>query len=122
MSLSDVGLYLADEPIFKRFKSSQYTHGKNTHWFAYIYQIYFNSYGCSRPQKLPRFVKKRKWLCLFSEYKIQGLDSYSEDFCLDISYLKKVLGIDFKSAVLNLCNQISSLHKSRYEKQQVPTV
>ena len=122
LSLSDVGLCLTNGPIFKQFRSCQFTPGKSTHWFAYIYQICFNSCGCSRPQKLPRFIIKRKWLCLYSENKIQGLDSYSADFCLDISYLTKVSGIDFKSAVLNSRNQSSSLHKWHYEKQQVKTV
>ena len=32
-------------------------------------------------------------------------DSYCASYCLYISYLTKVLGIDFKSAVLNLYYQ-----------------
>ena len=49
--------------------------------------------------------------CLHSEYRIQGLtskkDSYCASYCLCIIYLKKVLGIDFKSDVLSLYYQMT---------------
>ena len=53
---------------------------------------------------------KQYGLCLFSEYKLQGLTikrhSYCASYCLYILYLTKVLGTDFKSAVLNLYYQM----------------
>ena len=61
---------------------------KGTHCVAYIYQNYFDSYGCSPPQKLSRFNIKQNGYCLYSKYKIQGLankrDSYCAPYCLYI--------------------------------------
>ena len=49
---------------------------------------------------------KRNRFCSHSEYKVQGLtnkrDCFCASYCLYIIYLRKVLGIDFKSAVLKL--------------------
>ena len=82
---------------------------KGTHWVCYINENYFDSYGCSPPNKLCKNIIKRNGYCLISEYKIQGLtnkpDSYCGSYCLYVIYLTKVLGIDFKSAVLNLYYQ-----------------
>ena len=51
------------------------------------------------------------------EYKVQVLDSYSAAYCLYIISLTKVLGMDFKSAVLILYFQTISLtSKWRYRK------
>ena len=56
-------------------------------------------------------LQKRNGYCLYSEYKKQGLtskrDSYCASFWLYLIYLTKVIGIDFKSAVLNLCYQMT---------------
>ena len=56
------------------------------------------------------FIIKRYGHCLYSENKIQGLtnkrDSYCASYCLYVLYLIKVLGVDFKSAVLNLYYQM----------------
>ena len=53
---------------------------------------------------------KRKGYCFYSEYKIQGLtnkrDSYCASYYLNIIFLTKVIGIDFKSAVLNIYYQM----------------
>ena len=78
---------------------------KGTHWVGYINESYFDSYGCVCPKKLSNFIKKRNGYCLFSEYQIQKNDSFCASYCLYIIYLTKVLGIDFKSAVLNLYYQ-----------------
>ena len=83
---------------------------EETQWVCYINEIYFDSYGCSPPQKLSKFMLKRKGQCLYSEYKTQGLtkkrDYYCAIYCLYILYLTKVIGIDLKSAVLNLYCQM----------------
>ena len=82
---------------------------KGTHWVCFINENYFDSYGCSPPKKLCKYIIKRNGYCLISEYKIQGLtnkpDSYCGSYCLYVIYLTKVLAIDFKSAVLNLYYQ-----------------
>ena len=58
---------------------------------------------------------KRYGHCLYSEYKIQGItakrDSYCARYCLYIIYLTKVIGLDFKSAVLYLYYQRFSSKK-----------
>ena len=82
---------------------------EGTHWFCYINGNFHDSYGCSPPQELSKFFIKRNgyWLC--SDYKIQGLTSKKDSSCassrLCITYLTKVVGIDFKSAVLSLYYQ-----------------
>ena len=71
---------------------------------------YFDSHGCSPPQKLSKFIMKRNGHCLHYEYKIKGLtnkrDSYCASYCLFILHLKKFEGLDFKSAVLHLYYQM----------------
>ena len=85
---------------------------KGTRWVAYINENFFDSYGCSPPQRLSKFIIERNGLCFYSEYKIQGLtskrDSYCASYCLYIIYLTKFVGIDFKSAVLNIYYQTTS--------------
>ena len=78
---------------------------RGSHWICYKNENYFDSYGCVPPKKLSKFIIKRNGYCLYSEYQIQKNDSYCASCCLYIIYLTKVLGIDFKSAVLNLYNQ-----------------
>ena len=49
---------------------------------------------------------KRNGHCFFPGYNTRGLtskrDSFCASYCLYTLYLTKVIGIDFKSAVLNL--------------------
>ena len=42
---------------------------------------------------------------IYSEYQSQKNDSFCGSYCLYLFYLTKVIGIDFKSAVLNLYYQ-----------------
>ena len=53
-------------------------------------------------RNLSKFFIKRNGYCLYSEHQIQKNDSYCARYCLYIIYLTKVIGFDFKSAVLNL--------------------
>ena len=69
---------------------------------------YSDSFGCGSPSELCKFIIKRNGYCLSSEYKIHGLDSYCAAYCLYLNYLTKHIGIDFKSAVLNLYYQTIS--------------
>ena len=84
---------------------------KGTHWVRYINENYFDSYGVVCPKKLSKFIIKRNGYCLYSEYQIQKNDSFCASYCLYIIYLTEVLGIDFKSAVLNLYYQRICLKK-----------
>ena len=110
LSLNDVGIYLRDGPFESDVGIVNLHPSKGTHWVCYINENYFDSYACSPPKKLSKFIIKRNGYCLYSEYKIQGLtnkqDSFCASFCLYIIYLTNVLKIDFKSAVLNLYYQM----------------
>ena len=104
-SLNDVGNYLRDGPFSSDIGIVNLHPSKGTHWVCYINENYFDSYGCVCPKKLSKFIIKRNGYCLYSEDQIQKNDSYCASYCLYIIYLTKVLGIDFKSAVLNLYYQ-----------------
>ena len=110
LSLNDVGIYLGDGSFKSDIGIVNLHSSKGTHWVCYIYENYFDSYGITPPRKLSKFIIKRYGHCLYSEYKIQGLtnkrDSYCASYCLYVLYLTKVLGVDFKSAVLNLYYQM----------------
>ena len=110
IGLNNIGIYLRDGPFSSDIGTVNLHPSKGTHWVCYKNENYFDSYGCVPPKKLSKFIIKRNGYCLYSEYKIQGLtskqDSYCASYCLYIIYLTKVLGIDFKIAVLNLYYQM----------------
>ena len=108
MILIDVGIILRDGPFESDIAILNLHPSTRTDWVAYINEKYFDSYDCVCPSKLNRYITKRKGYCLYSEYKIQGLDSYCAAYCLFVIYLTKVLGKDFKTAVLNLYYQTVS--------------
>ena len=105
LSLNDVGIYLRDGSFKTDIGVINLHPLKGTHWTCYVNENYFDSYGCVCPKKLSKFIIKRNGYCLYSEYQIQKNDSFCGSYCLYVIYLKKVLGIDFKSAVLNLYYQ-----------------
>ena len=97
-----VRVYLRDGPFESDIGVVNLHPSKGTYWVCYINENYFDSYGCVCPKKLSKFIIKRNGHCLYSEYQIQKNDSFCRKYVLYILYLTKVLGIDFKSAVLNL--------------------
>ena len=103
---SKVGICLRDGPFSSDIEIVSLHPSKGTHWVCYIYENYFDSYSCSPAKKLSGFIIKQNRYCLSSQYKIQGLilkrDSYCASYCFYILCLTKVVGIYFKSAVLNL--------------------
>ena len=105
LGLSDVGIYLRDGPFSSNIGIVNLHPSKGTHWVCYINENYFDSYGCVPPKKLNKIIINRNGYCLYSEYQIQKEDSFCASYCLYIIYITKVLGIDFKSAVLNLYYQ-----------------
>ena len=108
LTLKDVGIYLRDGPFKSDIGIVNLHPIIGSHWICYINENYFDSYGCVSPKKLSKFIIKRNGYCLYSEYQIQKNDSFCASYCLYIIYLTKVLGIDFKSAVLNLYYQRNS--------------
>ena len=105
LSLNDVGIYLRDGPFESDIGIVNLHPSKGTHWVCYINETYFDSFDVVCPMKLAKIIIKRKGYRLFSEYQIQKNDSFCASYCLYIIYLTKVLGTDFKSAVLNLYYQ-----------------
>ena len=102
---SKVGIYLRDGLFSSDIGIVNLHPLKGTHWVVYLNENYFDSYGCAPPKKLSKFIIKRNGYCLYSEYQIQKNDSFCASYCLYIIYLATVLGIDFKTAVLNLYYQ-----------------
>ena len=107
---SKVVIYLRDGDFSSNYGVVNLHPSRGSHWVCYINENYFDSYGCVPPRKLSKFIIKRNGRCLYSEYQIQKNDSFCGSYCLYIIYLVKVLGIDFKSAVLNLYYQRFSLN------------
>ena len=105
LSLNDVGIYLRDGPFESDIGIVNLHPSKGTHWVTYKNENYFDSYGCVSPKKLSNFIIKRNGYCLYSEYQIQKNDSLCASYCLYIIYLTKIVGIDFKFAVLDLYYQ-----------------
>ena len=106
LSLNGVGIYLRDGPFKSDIGIVNLHPSKGTHWVCYINENYFDGYGVVCPKKLSKSVIKRNGYCLYSEYQIQKNDSFCASYCLYIIYLTKVLGVDFKIAVLNLYYQM----------------
>ena len=105
LSLNDVGIYIRDGPFSSDIGIVNLHPSKGSHWVCYINENYFDSYGCVCPKKLSKFIMKGSGYCLYSEYQIQKNDTFCASYCLYITYLTKSVGIDFKSAVLNLYYQ-----------------
>ena len=105
IGLNNVEIYLRDGPFSTDIGVVNLHPSKGSHWICYINENYFDSYGVVSPKKLSKFIIKRNGYCLYSEYQIQKDDSFCASYCLYIIYLTKVIGIDFKSAVLNLYYQ-----------------
>ena len=102
---SKVGNYLRDGPFSSDIGTVNVHPLKKTHWVCYKNENCFDSYACVCPKKLSKFIIKPNRYCLYSEYQIQKNDSFCATYCVYIIYLTKVIGIDFKSAVLNLYYQ-----------------
>ena len=100
-----VGIYLRDGAFSTDIGIVNLHPSKGTHWVCYKNENYFDSYGCVCPKKLSKFIIKRNGYFLYSEYQIQKNDSFCASYSLYIIYLTKVLGIDFKNAVLTLYYQ-----------------
>ena len=105
LGLNIVGIYLRDGLFSNDIGIVNLHPSKGTHWVCYINENFFDSYGCLPPKKLSKFIIKQNGYCLYSEYQIQKNDSFCASYCLYIIYLTKVIGIDFKFAVLNLYYQ-----------------
>ena len=105
IGLNNVNIYLRNGPFSSDIGIVNLHPTRGSHWVSYIHENYFDSYGITPPRKLSKFIIKRNGYCLYSENQRQKEDSFCGSYCLYIIYLIKVLGIDFKSVVLNLYYQ-----------------
>ena len=105
IGLDNINIYLRDGLFPSDIGIVDLHPTKGTHWVCYINENYFGSYGCSPLKKLSKFIIKRNGHCSYSDYQIQKNDRFCASYCIYILYLTKVLGIDFKSANLNLFYQ-----------------
>ena len=99
---SKAGVYFRAGPFSSVMGIVNLHLSRGTHLVCCINEKHFDSYGCVCPKELSKFNIKRNGYCLYSEYQITKNDSFCASYCLYILYLTKVIGIEFKSAVLNL--------------------
>ena len=81
IGLDSVDIYLGERQLSSKVAFVNLHPRGGPHLVAYINQNYFDSYGCSPPQKLSRFIIKPNVHCLFAGYKIQSLTSKMVCFC-----------------------------------------
>ena len=81
LALSDLKIFLEDGSFTYVVGIVSLHQPNGTLWVAFINRNYCDSYYCSTPQKLSRFIIKRNGHCLFSEYKIQPLVSFCAAYC-----------------------------------------
>ena len=67
MRLNNVGIYLKDGWFPSDIGIVNLHPSRGTHWVCYINENYFDSYGCTPPKKLSKFIIKRNGYCLYSE-------------------------------------------------------
>ena len=94
IALHNVDIYLRHGPFKSDIGIVNLHPSKGTHWVAFMNEKYFDSYGCSPPQKLFKFILTSK------------RDSFCSAPCLYTIVLTKVEGLKFKSTVLNLYYQM----------------
>ena len=80
LGLSDVGTYLGDGLFQSDIGTVNLYPSKGTHWVCYINEKYFDSYGCSPPKKLSKFIIKRSGYCFYSENQIQTMIVFVQVF------------------------------------------
>ena len=81
LSLNDGVRYLRGGPFSSDIGIVNLHPSKGTQWVVKINENYFDSFGCSPPQTLSKFIIKQNGYCLYSEYKTQGLTSNRDSFC-----------------------------------------
>ena len=125
LCLNVIGIYSRDGPFPSVIGIVNLHPSKGTFWVCYIHETYFDIYGILCPKKLSKLKIKQIGFCLYSEYKTQGLtnkrDSYCANYCLYIIYLTKLIRIDFKCAVLNLCYQgfSAKIHSNNFNSIKI---
>ena len=65
LSLDDVGIYLRDGPFESDIGIVNLHPSKGSLCVGYTNEIYFDSYGCVCPEKLPKFFIKRNGYFLY---------------------------------------------------------
>ena len=67
LSFNDVGFYLGDGPFPSDVGIEIIYPSRGTHWVVYIIDKYFDSYGCSPPEKISKFnIKRNGQFCILN--------------------------------------------------------
>ena len=105
---SKMRIFLRDGNVSTNYGTLNLQPSKGDHWVCFIRDCCFYAYGCALPKKLPKYIKNKHWEYFMSENQFQQSSSFCASYVSNTLYLTKVLGIDFKSAVLNLYHQTIS--------------
>ena len=76
VGLDNVNIYLRDGLFSSDIGIVNLNPSKGSKWVCYINENYFDSYGCSPPKKLSKFIIKQNVFCLYSENQIKKNDSF----------------------------------------------
>ena len=88
LSLNDVRICFRDVIFSSDIRIVNLHPSKGPHWLLCIHDFFFDSYGCSPPQKLSQFIIQRNGHFLYSEYKLQSLASKKDSYCASYSSYK----------------------------------
>ena len=77
---SKVRIYLRDGDFSTIYGIFNLHPSRGNHWFCYIKDCYFDSYRCSQPKKLPKYINNRHRKCIYSENQILKNDSFYASF------------------------------------------
>ena len=87
LSLKDVGFFLRNGPFSTDVRIVKLHSSKGTHWVLYTDENYFDSYGCTLPQKLPKFIIKQTDIVHILNTKFKVLQINGIFFVLGIVYI-----------------------------------
>ena len=73
LSLNKVGIYLRDGLFKSDIGIVNLNPSKGTHWVCYINETYFDSYGCSPPNKLSKFIIKRNGIVYVQKIRFKKM-------------------------------------------------
>ena len=70
---SKVGIYLRDGLFSSDIAIINLHPTKGTHWVCYINENYFDSYGCSPPKKLSKFIIKQNGFVYILNFRFKKM-------------------------------------------------
>ena len=101
LSMNDVVIYLGNDSFKYDIGVVNLHPKKGTHWVLYIDHNYFDSYGCPPPKNFLNLLRVRIENVFILNIEVKK-DGFCASFVFYIIHLTKIMGLDFKSAVLYL--------------------